>query len=487
MSSPTRSVAAPHVVVVGGGISGLAAGAAVRRERPDASVTVLEAAPRIGGKLALAEVAGVTVDVGAEVMLNRRREAVALAQAAGLGGQVVHPRTTSASLWSRGRMSPMPRTMMGVPTDARLLAESGVISKAGLARAALDAVLPATRLDDRDVSIGWLVEERFGTEVVDRLVEPVLGGVYAGHAREISARAAVPQVVTLLSQDRSMMRAASAATSASGSNPAPVFAGLVGGMGSLPGAVARSAGLAVHMDATVRELTRSATGGWRLVVGPTHDPEVVLADAVVLATPARATGRLLSAVAPDASRDLDRIESASMAVITFGFRSRDVPEDLRAGSASGFLVPPVDRHRVKAATYSFSKWDWVRAAGAGALDGEDVLLVRCSIGRHREEQVLQVEGAELVEMALEDLADAVGLSVRPVDAHMQRWGGALPQYAVGHLDLVQTILDAVARVPGLAVCGAAYDGVGIPACIASAEKAAAQVIDALPPRERMGS
>ena len=152
------------------------------------------------------------VDVGAEAMLNRRPEAVGLAREAGLGDDLVHPATISANLWTRGAMRPMPRTLMGVPTDARALADSGVISKAGLARMAMDAVLPATELGDTDVSVGWLIEERFGREVVDRLVEPLLGGVYAGHAREISARAAVPQVVALLDRDRSMMRAAAAAT-----------------------------------------------------------------------------------------------------------------------------------------------------------------------------------------------------------------------------------------------------------------------------------
>ena len=147
-------------------------------------------------------------------------------------------------------------------------------------------------------------------------------------------------------------------------------------------------------------------------------------------------------------------------------------------------MPPVDGRKVKAATYSFAKWDWVRDAGRGA-EGEDLLLMRASIGRHREESVLQVDDAELVELALHDLADAIGLCVRPVDSHVQRWGGGLPQYAVGHLDRVRNIRSAVAQVPGLAVCGAAYDGLGIPACIASAELAATQVLDVFAPVGRM--
>ncbi len=475
----SRPDPAPTVVVVGGGIAGLAAAAAVRRTAPAAHVLVLEGSPSIGGKLRLATVAGVTVDVGAESMLNRRPEGVALARAAGLGDRLVHPATISANLWSRGQMHPMPRTLMGVPTDARALAESGVISKPGLARVTLDAVLPATRLGDQDVSVGWLIEERFGREVVDRLVEPLLGGVYAGHARELSARAAVPQVVALLDRDKSMLRAAAAATSqASGGSDVPVFAGLVGGLGQLPDALVAAAGFEVRTGATVRDLARAADGGWHLVVGPTADAEIVHADAVVLATPARPTGRLLADVVPDASLELARIEYASMAIVTLAFRRRDFP----GTTGSGFLVPPVDKRRVKAATYSFAKWEWVREAGEVAGAGDDaLLLMRCSIGRHREEEVLQVPDEELVTVAREDLCDAIGVCAPPADWHVQRWGGGLPQYAVGHPERVRRVRASVAQVPGLAVCGAAYDGLGIPACIASAERAVEQVLPVLEP------
>ncbi len=476
VTSTSRAEQPARVVVVGGGISGLSAAAALKQHAPDLEVTVLEAAPAIGGKLALGEVAGISVDVGAEAMLNRRPEATGLARRAGLAESLVHPAATSANVWSRNDMRPMPRTLMGVPTDARALAESGIVSKAGLARAALDAVLPATRIGEQDVSVGWLIEERFGREVVDRLVEPLLGGVYAGHAREISARAAVPQVVALLERDRSMLRAAAAATSAT--SDVPVFAGLVGGLGRLPAAVVDAAGFDVRTSATVRDLARRSGGGWNLVVGSTRDAEVVEADAVVLATPARPTARLLSDVAPDAALELARVEYASMAIITFAFRRRDFP----GTNGSGFLVPPVDGRTVKAATYSFAKWDWVSEAGHGALDGEDVLVMRCSVGRHRVERTLQADDAELAEVALADLSAAVGLSVRPVDWHVQRWGGALPQYAVGHLDRVAQVRATVAKQPGLAVCGAAYDGLGIPACIASADLAVTQVLDALAER-----
>lgn len=460
LASPTST---PDVVVVGGGISGLAAAHRLSTELPHANVLVLESSARLGGSLLTAEVGGVEVDVGAEAMLNRRPEAVGLAREVGLDREIVHPVTIAANLWSRGALVPMPRTLMGVPVDLR--AVEGVLSARGLARAALDPVLPATALGDHDVSVGHLVEERLGKEVVDRLVEPLLGGVYAGHAREISARAAVPRLVALLEQDRSLTRAASAALREA-SDEDPIFAGIRGGVARLPAAVAHASQATLRTGATVRDLSRRPGGGWNLVVGSTRDPEVVQADAVILATPAGPTARLLSDTAPGAALDLARLEYASMAIVTLAFPARDYPDV----AGSGFLVPPVDGRTVKAATFSFAKWDWVRVAGG------DLVVMRCSIGRHREERTLQVDDGELVRMAIGDLADAVGLSAPPVDQHVQRWGGALPQYAVGHLDRVAAVRRELARVPGLAVCGSAYDGLGIPACIASAELAVGKVM-----------
>ncbi len=452
-------------------MSGLAAAHRIAQALPDAEVVVLEASGRLGGSLRTVEVGGVVVDVGAEAMLNRRPEAVGLALEVGLGADLVHPATTTAHLWNRGRIVPLPRTMMGVPLDLRAL--DGVISAKGLARAALDTVLPATELGDRDISIGDLVEERLGKEIVDRLVEPLLGGVYAGHAREISARAAVPQMVALLGRERSLTRAAAAATApAEQVGEVPVFAGIRGGVGRLPGTLAAASGATIRTGATVRDLARRPDGGWNLVVGSTRDPEVVQADAVVLATPARTTARLLSDVAPSAALLLARIEYASMAIVTLAFPARDFPQV----AGSGFLVPPVDGRSVKASTFSFAKWDWVRQAGREGVAGQEMLLLRCSLGRHREEKTLQVSDEELVEIALRDLTDAIGLSQRPADSHVQRWGGALPQYAVGHLDRVASVRRELGTIPGLAVCGAAYDGIGIPACIASADLAAAEVV-----------
>jgi protoporphyrinogen/coproporphyrinogen III oxidase len=444
----------PDVVVVGGGIAGLTAA----RELSGAglSVLLLEGSPDLGGKLRLGTVGGVRVDVGAESMLARRPEAVGLA--AELGLDVVHPATGSTQLWTRGALRPLPRTLLGVPLDLDALAATHVLSDDGLARARAETVLP---LGPDDVSVAELLGSRLGHEVVDRLAEPMLGGVYAGHAANLSAAATAPQVVAMLREHGSLLAAAAALPAPS---TAPMFAGLEGGLGLLPRALADAGGFEIRTSATVRVLERTSSG-FRLTVGSTRTPEVIETGRVVLAVPGPPGARLLADVAPEAAAELGAVDYASMAVITIA-----VPT-LEVGDSSGFLVPAVDGRRIKASTYSFNKWAWVGAAS-------DLRILRASIGRHREEASLQASDEELVAHVVEDLSTATGQPIRPVDALVHRWGGALPQYAVGHLDRVARIRAAVAAVPGLAVCGAAYDGVGIPAVIASARRAAASVAEA---------
>jgi oxygen-dependent protoporphyrinogen oxidase len=313
------------------------------------------------------------------------------------------------------------------------------------------------------VSVGELVDRRFGSEVTDRLVEPLLGGVYAGHARELSARASVPQLVEFAERGSLLEQAASIPTT----YDTPVFAGIAGGMGLLVETLA--GGLDVRTGDPAVEIRRRS-GGFEVSTGSTTE----VGDGVVVAVPAAPAARLLGALAPNAAADLGAIEYASMAVITFAFRAADA-DLLDATESSGFLVPPVDGRRIKASTFSFAKWGWARRAGSEA----GVIHLRTSIGRHREEASLQVTDEELVAVSLGDLGDALGLTAAPVDTHVQRWGGGLPQYAVGHLDRVDRIRAAVAGVPGLAVCGAAYDGVGIAAAVASAHRAAEDLLAGL--------
>ena len=461
MSGPAQR----HVVVVGGGISGLAAALFLRREAgPRVRVTVLEGSARLGGKLSVSDVGGVPVDEGAESLLLRRDEGTALASAAGLGPDLVDAQTTAASLWSRGHLRPMPaRTVMGVPTDLRALAASGLLGPLELARVPLDAWLPATNVGE-DIPVGRLVRARLGRAVLDRLVEPLLGGVYAGHADLLSLEATVPQLAAHARRERSLLSAARTVLDQAPASDAAVFGTVRGGLGRLPQAVADASGADVRLRTTVRELRR-VPEGWALTVGSTRTPELVTADAVVLAVPAVPAARLLRADVPTAATDLAAVASASMAIVTLALPASAV---LPAGS--GFLVPPVDGRLVKAATFTTNKWGWYAGEGAG------LHVVRLSVGRLGEEAVLQREDAELAELAWAELAEAVGPLPAPVDARVTRWGGGLPQYAVGHRARVERVRTAVALQPGLAVCGAAYDGIGIPACVASADQAVGDLL-----------
>jgi oxygen-dependent protoporphyrinogen oxidase len=223
-------------------------------------------------------------------------------------------------------------------------------------------------------------------------------------------------------------------------------------------------GVVIERDTTVSGLSRTP-GGWRLVTGPAPVASAHDVDAVVLAVPAAPAAELLAAVAPTAAAELAEIDYASVAVVTHVF------EDAVPLTGSGFLVPPVDGRFVKAATFSSVKWAWPAESGR--------TVVRASVGRHRETAELRRDDAEIADLALADLRAALGPALgRPIDRQVQRWDGGLPQYAVGHVDRVARIRTDVARRPGLAVCGAAYDGVGIPACVASAKRAAREVADA---------
>lgn len=458
--------------MVGGGIAGLSAARRLADARPDAEVVLLEAADRVGGKLRRVQVAGAWVDVGAEAMLARRPEGLATVDLLGLDADLIYPLTTSALVRNRGVNRPLPaRTLMGVPTDLDAVRAAEVLDAGTLARIAAEPAGGPYPALAEDVSVGALVAQRFGSEVVDRLVDPLLGGVYAGRAEEISIQAAVPALARRLMSEGGSLLEAAAANVAAGTRDvpgAPVFASIGGGLARLTEKLAEGT-FQVRTSTTVRQIRRREAG-FVLSLGAVAATEELVADAVLLATPAGKSARLLGEVAPAAAAELAGIETASIAIVTLAFTG-PAADSLPAGS--GILIPNIEGLSCKAMTFSSQKWP-----GVGADSG--VRLLRASLGRAGEEWVLQREDAELVAVVRAELAQVTGLTAEPVDSHVQRWGGGLPQYAVGHVQRVARIRAAVAEVPGLAVCGASYDGVGIPACIASAHIAADRVLARLP-------
>lgn len=459
-----------RVVVIGAGIAGLTA--AWDLGRAGHEVLVLEATSRVGGKLRASEVGGLLVDEGAEAALTRVPEAVELMAALGLGDRIVSPATASASIAVAGGSRPLPTgTLLGVPADLESLRDSGLLSAAGMAAVERDLADPGQPVTG-DVAVGTVVRERLGAEVLDRLVEPLLGGVYAGRAEHLSLRATMPALAAQLAWHGSVVGAARAAR-ATPTATGPVFASLPDGLAGL--AVALSAALAAMPGVTLRtgvtaRAMRRSTSGFRIVTGAASHPEEVTAAGVVVAVPPAKAAVLLREVAPPAAAELAGIESASSALVTLAVPRQPYPAGSGLLVATGASTPPGVRV-VKAVTLSSQKW--------AHLDRGELVILRASVGRRGEEEMLQCSDSELISVAVGELRALIGLAGVPVDARVSRWGGGLPQYDVGHLDRVGRIRVAVEAVPGLAVCGAAYDGVGVPACIRTGHAAADRVRAAL--------
>jgi oxygen-dependent protoporphyrinogen oxidase len=492
-----------HVVVVGGGVSGLVT--AYRLRQLGVRVTVLEQSDRLGGKLRTVDLDGVPTDVGAEAFVLRDPAAAELV--AELGLDVVHPERASATIHAGGTTVSLPRrTFLGVPAGPDAVRD--VLSADGVARVAAEASLPPLRLaPDEDVSVGELLTDRMGREVVDHLVEPLLAGVYAGRADGLGLRATMPALVKALDETGSLTAAADSLLPSAPGTPKPIFGAVRGGMRALVDELAKQSGAEIRLGTTVRRLERleghlqdtgrleghlqdierleghlqdierleghlqdtgrlegAPQGRWRVEVGAAPRPEFLFADAVVLAVPAPAARRLLDGVVPEAAAAYAGITLGSMAVV-----SMVLPDDVVLPESSGVLLAVGERHRdgtpftAKAFTYTSRKWG-----------GERVRL-RASVGRVGEEHLLRREEDVLLTEVLADLAELSGVDTKPVAWTVTKWGGGLPQYGVGHAAAVAEIERAVADVPGLAVAGAVFRGVGIPACVRAATAAAERV------------
>nr|WP_189115418.1 protoporphyrinogen oxidase [Pilimelia terevasa] len=450
-----------EVAVVGGGIAGLAAAHRLRRHGgPDLRITVYEAGPAVGGKLRTGRLAGQPVEYGAEAFLTRDpltggdSAALDLARAVGLGDALCHPVTARAAIAVDGALHPVPAgTLVGVPGDLAALPPLATARPEPPPAAGAPPLLGP----HEDVAVGALVRDRLGDQVVDRLVAPMLGGVYAGDADALSLAATMPALARACRGAPTLTGAVRAALAAL-PRPAgaPVFTAVAGGLGRFAAAVAAASGATVHTGQVVRAL-HPAGDGWRLTLGATRDPVHVTADAVVLAVPARPAARLLASAAEPAADLVGQLDYASVALVTFA-----LPAGTALPELSGLLAPD---GLVKAATFVSRKW---------GRPAHTPVLLRASAGRYREEAALQVDDDTLAAAALAAVGDLLGAALpAPLASHVQRWGGALPQYRPGHLDRVAAARAALG--PGLALAGAACDGIGIPACVASGRRAADEI------------
>ena len=442
----------PHVAVLGGGITGLAAAWYLRDA---ADVTVLEGSDRLGGKIRTERFAGLDLDVGPDSFLARVPYAADLCRELGLGDDLVAPATGKAYLWTRGKLRPFPEGLvLGVPSRLGPLTRSGIVSKRGVARAALDAVLPNRPCAD-DRTISEVVGGRFGTEVVDRLVDPLLGGIHAGRSDRLSLATNAPDVAfatTYGSLGKGLRKHLAATDRSSG----PIFLTLRQGLGALVERLEkelRARGVDIWRETPVTWLERDDDGRYRIC------PDVV-ADAVIVALPAPAAARVLERGRADVAAALRGVNHASVVTVTMAFPKM-------ALNGSGFLVPRVDGHLLTACTWLSAKW--------AHLDAGPHTLVRASAGRFGDDRALHLDDGALVERVHGELVDAMGLKHDPIESRVDRWHDAFPQYEVGHADRVVRIEAALHELPGVVVAGAAYRGIGLASCVQQGAQAAAEV------------
>lgn len=460
-------------VIVGGGMAGLATAAFLRQALgADADITVLEAGPGAGGKITTVRVGGLPVDTGPDAFLSRGADLRALIDAVGLADEIVDPLPGGAFIWSRGRLRPIPAgANFGLPERVWPVLRSGLLSPVGALRASVDVVRPRTRLG-ADPSVGDIVRPRFGREVYERMVEPLLGGVHAGSPDALSATSTVPDIAAMARDGRSMTltmrarrKAMPAPTSAPGSKRMAPLVSLRGGMHRLPSALVEAIGPQhVRTSAAVERIERveRADGSrWRVRL---VDGGEVVADTLVLATPAHISAALVEPLSPAAAAVLREIPYVSVANATLAFRRADLSVDLRG---TGFLVPPVEQRFIVGCTFLTSKWPH--------LVNEDVVLVKSMVGRWGDARWLDMDDDAIVAGIRADLRDIVGIDAEPVDVLVQRWPNAMPQYTVGHADRLARLDDALALLDGLILTGSAYRGSGLAAC-ATQGKATAERI-----------
>jgi oxygen-dependent protoporphyrinogen oxidase len=442
--------------VVGGGISGLTAAYRLRVAVGDeASITLFDPADRLGGVLRTEQVGGVPIDVGAEAFVVRRPEMLALLAELGLANR--HVGTTGARplIYSQDRLHPLPpATLTGIPSSAESMA--GLVNDATLARIASEPSRPFRWQPGGDPAVAVLVADRFGDQVVARSVDPMLGGVYAGSAATIGVRSAAPTLAAAL--DAGAAHLTDAVRQALMSVTAgPVFGAVGGGYKVLVDELVRRSRL--NWVQTAVDGIEAAGQRWTLRddAGDQWD-----ADAVILAVPAPRLVGLVDGIAPRTAAAAGRIASASSVVVAMA-----VPRGISFPQSSGVLVASGERLRAKAITLSSRKWG----------RRNDVELLRLSFGRFGDELARRASDDELLAWAIEDLSDVFGLAIDPVDVCVRRWLDAMPQYGPGHRDLVAELRAGLP--PTLAVAGSYLDGIGVPACIGAAGRAATCAIQAV--------
>ncbi|ERS43480.1 MULTISPECIES: protoporphyrinogen oxidase [Corynebacterium] len=456
-----------RIAIIGAGLAGLTAAYELR----DHDVEVFEAAGRIGGKLYSVPFNDGPTDMGAEAFLARRRDAVDFFHALGLAGSLVDPSGLRSLVYS-GELKALPQDgVMGIPSHSAPVAH--LVSEETARR--IDNEQPFEWTVGGDVSVGELVRQQYGGDLVDRVVSALLGGVYSCTADDLGLRATIPTLadaldslaasrpVTLSAAVRSLEKARADNPSGSG----PVFQTFRGGYAELYETLAEKSDAKIFVDTFISGISREGDK-FRLTGAP---GDTATFDRVLVATPAPTAARLLPKVAPDAATRLKGVKLAASAVVGLKFESDTDPSGTSLPQNSGILVA-TDQDDVHAKAFTLSSRKWPHLAERGGA------LVRASFGRFGDDAIVRAEEDDLVDYALDDLQHLTGFDGRAAgvaEIFTQRWFGGLPRFDATHLDTVAAVRDALSQSPGVDVTGAWAGGVGVPAVIADARAAAARI------------
>ncbi|HKN02098.1 MAG TPA: protoporphyrinogen oxidase [Candidatus Binataceae bacterium] len=465
-----------RVAIIGGGITGLAAGyrigeLAASREMP-VEVTILERGARTGGPLKTIRRDGFTMEAGADSFLTEKPAAAELAKRLGLENDLIQTREQfrRTMVVRAGALVEIPEGFsLLAPTHLGPVMKSPLFSAAGKLRIALEPLVQR-RKDRRDESLASFVTRRMGREVLDRIAQPLAGGIYTADPAHLSVAATMPRFVEMERREGSLIRGLRAAektraTKTAGTSGArwSLFLSLRGGMESLVDAL--TSRVALRLGAEVKELSHR-DGQWTIVLA---DGDRIEADALICAAPAYAGARLLAAIDRELSDLLGAIAYASAATVNMTFRQSDFPVPPRT---FGFVVPIIENRKIIAGSFSSLKFEG-RAP-------DDAIVARVFVGGVLQNEMMALSDDEIVAAARDEFRALLGVTAAPGLIEVQRWPDSMPQYDVGHLDRVAAIERAAANIPRFALAGAAYRGVGIPDCIRSGEDAARTIFDQLP-------
>jgi oxygen-dependent protoporphyrinogen oxidase len=449
----------PQVLVLGGGIAGLAT--AYELQRQQIPFLLLEASSRVGGVIWSEPVDGFNIDGGPDALLIQKQDGIRLCEELGLGPRLVVTRLPRLAFIQRGgRLHPLPAaSVMGIPTEWGPFITTRLFSWPGKLRMGAELFIPK-RTDPGDESIGAFMRRRFGNEAATYLAEPLLAGIHAGDVDRLSVRALFPRFPETEAKYGSLLRAFR-----SGPRRAPskdgAFKSLPGGLSELVNALeAALPGESIRLRTPVAKVEVDGTQ-YRVTAG---DGSVYAARAVVSATPAFASAAILRDVAPEIARLSAEIPYASAATVALAYKREAIRHPL---NGSGFVVPRVEKTGIMAGSWLSSKWPG-RAP-------EGYVLVRAFLGGARDPDALRQSDQEMVTTAVNAMRPLMGISGNPLFTRVYRWERANAQHEVGHLDRVAAIERALAARPGLFITGSGYRGVGIPDCVADGRATARQV------------